>query len=230
MSSFFMNNSSINVPNYNEFKNGMLELIAIKKQPSHFFLKHESIYSLPILINGLYTANSGSDEQEIYRFLEQLIPCEHFIETEQEANTHCNSTVNGFLGINFNTTVIGPEKQVSNNETYKNWCFAFLSDHNYFLVKSTIQPSNKKIHLADHHGKKELKDFCDRIKKSPYVLEMHSSDWGGRKFIRKVESNGIIELVLHKTEKQYALTIQTTGKDLLETKAIAELLRDKYDN
>jgi len=231
MSSFFLNNNAINnVANYNEFKAGLLELIAINKQPSHTFYKHDLVYSLQILVDGLYTANIGQDEQEIYRFLEQLSPCQSLIETEADANTYCTSKINGFLGINFNTIPISANKLVKNIDGYKNWCFTFLTNNHFFLTKSDISPINKKVHLSDHHGKKELNKLCDRIKNSPYVEEMQSTNWGGKGFIRKVEATGLIEMVLYKTEKQYALKVQTTGKDLLETQAIAEILRDKYDN
>lgn len=231
MSSFFLNNNAINnVANYNEFKAGLLELIAINKQPSHSFYKHDSIYSLQILIDGLYTAKIGKDEQEIYRFLEQLTPCENLIETEADANTYCKSTINGFLGINFNAFPISENKVVRNNDEYKKWCFSFLTNNDFFLTKTPIAPAKKKVHLSDHHGKKELNELCDRIKNSPYVEEMQSTNWGGKKFIRNVDANGFIEIVLHKTDRQYALNVKTTGKDKLETEAIAEILRAKYDN
>jgi hypothetical protein len=230
MSSFFLHNTSIDVVDYNDFKFGILDLIGINRHPDHLFFKHESIYSLPILLTGLYNAKIGNEEQEIYRFLEQLSPCETLIETEQDANNHCKSNINGFLGINFQNSAIGINKQVLNNATYKNWCFQFLTDNNFFLVKTPVLPENKKAHLSDHHGKKELNALCERIRNNPFVLEMQSTGWGGKEFIRKIHANGLIEIVLYKTEKQYALNVQTTGTDLLETTAIAEILQNKYDN
>lgn len=231
MSSFFLNNNAINnVASYDDFKSGLLELITIKKQQSHTFYKNETVYSLQILIDGLYTSNIGKDEQEIYRFLEQLSPCERLIETEADANEFCKSPINGFLGINFNTIPISANKVVRNNDEYKNWCYAFLSNNIFFLTKTTIEPANKKVHLSDHHGKKELNELCDRIKNSPYVEEMQSTNWGGKRFIRNFDANGLIEIVLYKTDRQYALNVKTTGKDLQETEAIAKILIDKYDN
>jgi hypothetical protein len=231
MSKFFLNNYAItNVANYNEFKNGLLELIRINKQPSHIFYKHESLYTLPILIDGLYTAGIGKDEQEIFRFLEHLTPCDIFIETENDANAFCNSAINGFLGINFNGLDITSVKQLKNNNGYKGWCLRFLKNLDYFLTKSNISPADKRIHLSDHHGKKELGELCDRLKNSDYVEEMQSTDWGGNEFIREVYENGVVEIVLHKTDRGYAINVKTTGKDLLETKAIAEILKKKYDS
>lgn len=96
------------------------------------------------------------------------------------------------------------------------------------LVKTALEPNSKDIHLADHHGKAELKVLSDQLKRSPYVVSMRSTDWGGKNFIRKVHKEGIIEIVLFKTQKQYALWVQTTGRNLRESKAIAEILDDKY--
>jgi hypothetical protein len=96
------------------------------------------------------------------------------------------------------------------------------------LNETTLLPNDKKIHLADHHGVAELQTLCDRLKHSPYVIEMRSTDWGGRKFIRKIQKEGVIEIVLFKTQRQYALRVQTTGRNIRETKAIAELLDEKY--
>lgn len=96
------------------------------------------------------------------------------------------------------------------------------------LLEAEILPSEKDIRLADHHGKKELSEFCKRIKESPFVVAMRSTNWGGKRFIRNIESSGIIEIVLVNSERQYALHVQTTGRNYRETKAIAEIITERY--
>lgn len=96
------------------------------------------------------------------------------------------------------------------------------------LIETTINPENKKIHLAPHHGKAELTTLCNLLKNNEYVIEMRSTDWGGRNFIRKTYPDGVIEIVMVKTARQYALWVQTTGRNLRETNEIAEILKDKY--
>lgn len=96
------------------------------------------------------------------------------------------------------------------------------------LIETELKQGDKKIHLADHHGKAELKVLSDQLKHNPYVIEMRSTNWGGKGFIRKIYKEGIIEIVLFKTQRQYALWVKTTGRNLRETKAIAEILEDKY--
>lgn len=96
------------------------------------------------------------------------------------------------------------------------------------LFETELKSEDKKQHLADHHGKAELQELCNQIKHSPNVIEMHSTDWGGKKFIRKVHADGVVEIVLFRTQRQYALWVLTTGRNLRETKAIADILEERY--
>ncbi|MCG8319767.1 MAG: hypothetical protein MI921_09725 [Cytophagales bacterium] len=100
---------------------------------------------------------------------------------------------------------------------------------NIELQETTIKPEDKKITLfGDHHGKKELQALCDKLKNDPFVKEMRSTGFGGTQFIRKIYSNGAIEIALTKTDSRYALWVQTTGRNYRETAAIAERLKERY--
>jgi len=98
------------------------------------------------------------------------------------------------------------------------------------LVETTLNPEDKIIRLADHHGKSELQELCAQIKYNPYVEEMYSTDWGGNRFIRKIFMNGIVEIVLYKTQRKYALKVKTTGRNLRETQKIAKILEEKFNH
>ena len=98
------------------------------------------------------------------------------------------------------------------------------------LVETTLNPEDKIIRLADHHGKSELQELCAQIKYNPYVEEMYSTDWGGNRFIRKIFMNGIIKIVLYKTQRKYALKVKTTGRNLRETQKIAKILEEKFNH
>lgn len=91
-----------------------------------------------------------------------------------------------------------------------------------------MRPDEKDIHLADHHGKNELKALCDRLKQNEYVKAMRSTGWGGNTFIRKIHKNGVVEITLFKSTRKYALQVQTTGRNYRETEAIANRLRERY--
>lgn len=99
------------------------------------------------------------------------------------------------------------------------------------LLETDINPDDKHVHLADHHGKQELKELCDRLKYNPYVVEMRSMEWCRGKcsnFIKKTHDTGVIEIVLYNTDCKYALWVQTTGRNFRETNAIAEILEENY--
>lgn len=99
------------------------------------------------------------------------------------------------------------------------------------LVASQIEPDEKKIHLADHHGKAELSALCQRLKNNPYIVEMRSMEWcrgNCNKFIKKFNKHGVIELVLTETDRKYGLWVQTTGRTYWETAAIAKLITEIY--
>lgn len=96
------------------------------------------------------------------------------------------------------------------------------------LIETDISPTSKSIHLSDHHGKDKLDTLSKRIRNSPHVISMRSTNWGGKQFIRKVYKTGVVEIVLVNSQREYALSIQTTGRNYRETKEIADILRDRY--
>ena len=96
------------------------------------------------------------------------------------------------------------------------------------LVETDILPCNKTAHYSDHHGKDKLEQFWKRLVNSPYVISARSTNWGGNKFIRKLEKDGMIEIVLVDTSLRYALQVKTTGRNFHETKCIAKILEEAY--
>jgi hypothetical protein len=96
------------------------------------------------------------------------------------------------------------------------------------LIKTEIAPDTKPNHISDHHGVKELRAYWKKLKSCPYVVEMKSTDWGGRRFIRNIYKTGAIELVLLDTEKRYAMWVKTTGRNYRETKKISQIIEEEY--
>ncbi|VEN73417.1 conserved hypothetical protein [Candidatus Desulfarcum epimagneticum] len=99
------------------------------------------------------------------------------------------------------------------------------------LVECDISPANKKIVLRDDHGKDTLLKFARKIVKSPYVIGVINSipfNPHEKKIIRKLSPAGNIEIVLPDTDQGLGMALKTTGRNLRETKAIAEIIRNKY--
>jgi hypothetical protein len=97
-------------------------------------------------------------------------------------------------------------------------------------AKTPISAGGKKFHLTHHHGQQELKLLWEKIKYNPYVESAISAEWGGNSFIRKCNGDGSIEIVLTQTQNRYALSVKTTGCNIVETEYIAGILAKEFDN
>lgn len=96
------------------------------------------------------------------------------------------------------------------------------------LLETDLAPSDKHIHLTSHHGQQELNDLWNRIKNSPYVISGLSIEWGGNSFCKNPRKDGKLDIVHLKSDRKYALQIQTTGRNLSETVEIAKRLTEAY--
>jgi hypothetical protein len=101
------------------------------------------------------------------------------------------------------------------------------------LIGTEIAPDQKILHLRDDHGKDKLERFGKRLLQSQYVVSVINSlpfNPKATNLIRKTYPDGKIELVLYWEDKGYGLVIQTTGRNIHETNAIAEILVEDYDD
>lgn len=102
------------------------------------------------------------------------------------------------------------------------------------LVESTISYQDKigrYIHLRDDHGKDILKIYAKRLLHCKYVESVVNSlpfNPKINRYILKVYDNGIINIVLHWTDKGYGMVIQTTGRNIRETQEIAKIIEKEY--
>lgn len=131
MNNFFLLNEAIDIANFNSFKEGMGELIAIDRQTNDVFLKHHSIYNLPIL-ETLYSS-FGYEEQIISQFIEQLSISENYLSNEVIFDATFPNDANAFLGIDFSTLTISATKQIIDITSYKEWKFSTLSNFGRLL-------------------------------------------------------------------------------------------------
>lgn len=114
-------------------------------------------------------------------------------------------------------------------EYHKNWIDSLTKVE---LVKHNLPWGKNRIHLREDHGYDVLMRFSEKIIYSPYVLKVIDSlefHQHCKKFIYKVKSSGIIELVLYWTDPGYGIAVQTTGRNLRETEEIAKILREEFE-
>jgi hypothetical protein len=121
------------------------------------------------------------------------------------------------------------------NHVYSKECFGqdsiadFVESITFLnLVETSINPNDKSFHLTTHHGQQELNELWNRIKNSPFVIEGMSIEWGGNSFYKKPQRDGKVDIVHLKSDRRYAIQIQTTGGNLRETIEIAKRLEEQY--
>lgn len=99
------------------------------------------------------------------------------------------------------------------------------------LVQTDLSPGEKEITLRNDHGKDRLTAFAKKLAGSPYVTGVINSlpfNPNSRGFIRNSWPDGRVELVLIWTDEGLGMVVQTTGRNLRETEAIANILKQEY--
>ena len=100
------------------------------------------------------------------------------------------------------------------------------------IIETNVIIEEKQINLRDDHGKDFLLKFCEKIIRSPYVINIVNSlpfNPKTKNFIKFYNENGLIEIVLTRTDKGLGVVVQTTGRNKTETRLIAEILKTDFE-
>jgi hypothetical protein len=120
--------------------------------------------------------------------------------------------------------------QSDNFEHHKDWIASRIGIK---LSVTAFPVIEKEISLRDDHGKNVLLSFSKKLVRSPYVNKVinslpfnpHDND-----FIKRCYEDGKIELVLVRSDQGLGIIVQTTGRNLAETNAIAAILCEEFQN
>lgn len=136
----------------------------------------------------------------------------------------------------------------SNGETEQHvWCCVSLPEHYdnedfqewielrlpLDLQTSVLSPDKKPISLRDDHGKDKLMKHARILMNSPYVEGVLTSlpfNSFTKNYLDKQSdfAHGLIDVVLFWEDKGYCMRVKTTGRNIRETIAIAEILSKRY--
>ncbi len=115
-----------------------------------------------------------------------------------------------------------------NQDDFKEW----MQKHSKVeLIESQLPVNKKTISLRDDHGKDVLKEHALKLCKNKYVVGVLTSlpfNNNYRKYISKVTPDGLIDIVLFWYDRGFSMRVKTTGRNIQETKAIADILEDEY--
>ncbi|GHU78598.1 hypothetical protein FACS1894145_0950 [Bacteroidia bacterium] len=128
MNNFFLLNEAIDLSDYNQFKTGMLELNTIETSDDDCLLKHESVWTLKIIMNNLFSHN-GQEEQVVIKFIEQIRKSDAYFSSCDKFDQSYPDKLNAFIGIDFSITGIDMEKQITENTSFHRTKRNYYSKH-----------------------------------------------------------------------------------------------------
>ena len=113
-------------------------------------------------------------------------------------------------------------------EEFKQW----VQEHRDIEILPTkLLFKDKEVHLRDDHGKDVLEKHATLVCQNEYVEGVLCSlpfkpHW--RTYIYNTTDDGIVDIVLFWDDRGLSMRIKTTGRNIQETTAIAEILKEKY--
>lgn len=165
MNNFYLLNEAISLIDFTQFKEGMSELVSIEKTVDDSFLKHDSVWDIPIVLE-LYN-NFGNEEQAISKFIEQTTSIEIVISDENTFDAFYPDDSNAFMGIDFKDLDIAEYKQIKDNNSFlnfKNKNLWNLSFRNFWSKREQLFPN---LILCG-----EVEDQISRIGDSSYFNQI----------------------------------------------------------
>ena len=132
------------------------------------------------------------------------------------------------IGSNEQTVQVRHVSSSDHIQEHKDWV---VSCRPVELVESKLAETEKEISLRDDHGKDILQIFSQRLLHSPYVEKVINSlpfNPHDRNFIKNIFPDGKIEIVLIWADRGLGCVLQTTGRNLQETKKIADILEGTF--
>lgn len=144
MNVLFLFNDAIDLDDFSDFKNGMLELNLLKSMSSleDKFCKHASVWSLDV-IEFLNSAERDQYIGLIYLFLEQISDVDgmEYITNEAKFDELFPVSKNLFLGINFSGLDISEHRQIVSSTAFlefKNKELSNISFRNFWSKRQDI--------------------------------------------------------------------------------------------
>ena len=113
---------------------------------------------------------------------------------------------------------------------FQDWLDQFLP---LDLQVSSLNPDDKIINLRNDHGKDKLLEHAKSLMNNHYVEGVLTSlafNNHAKFYVSKQSdfAHGLIDVVLFWESQGYSMRVKTTGRNIRETMAIAELLTEKY--
>jgi hypothetical protein len=203
-------------------------LLSIVRQPyinnSDTLIEERFISSYAFLVDGETSAVEGLAIAYLYKTIAISLY------SSEEWNVHEIDLKFSETGYDDQIVKVNHASQTTHVEQHKDW---IVSNIGIKLPITKLHFSEKEINLRDDHGKNLLLGFSKKLIRSQFVTKVINSlpfNPHDKYFVRHCYKDGKIEIVLVRSDQGYGIIIQTTGRDLTETKAIAEVLNEEFHN
>jgi putative component of toxin-antitoxin plasmid stabilization module len=177
MSKFFLNNQSLNINDFENFRSGVIQLMGIEKKQDHVFYRNESCYQIHHFTNNIFPNLHDIDIFNLYNFFAKLSPCDIEVQDEVAANNYCTSDKNGFLGIEFNGQIITAHKKVVDLDSYSNWIQFYQTNFEQlsaFLGNSVITKNFEKSYASlSSDAQKSIKEEFEKAANRNLATRFH---------------------------------------------------------
>lgn len=181
MNNFFLLNEAVNLNDYKQFKEGIAELIAIEKEDNDTFLKHNSIWEIPVITNNLFSIR-GQEENAIILFIEQIKTINGYLNNQCDFDSTYADCCNAFLGIDFTKTAINNNERITNYYQFKKYKYnhigtidQFWKEKNHKHLYPNLVFCANVFEQISHLSPKDERFFL--IKEKLLVLDNATKNW-----------------------------------------------------
>lgn len=153
MNNFFLLNESLNISAILDFELGiknLTEIFIIKNSDLDTFLYHEDFWNYETHLGFIYDIPNKIDNELVelfYKLFGSFNSIPNYITDEQCFDRIFNNDCNGFMGIDFSSTVITNERQIidpTSFKLFKHKCaetIAYNSIQNFWANRTTLFPN-----------------------------------------------------------------------------------------
>lgn len=207
MSNFFLNNKSLNIDDFDVFKDGIIQLMRINKKQEHVFYRNDSCYEVSHFSSRIFPNLNDIDIFNIYNFFAKLSPCDANIQNEEGLNQFCQSEKNGFLGIDFNGQTIQEHKKIIDSTAYMSWIRHYQTNLELltsFLGNSTMTKNFEKSYYSlSSDAQKSIQDEFEKAASRNLVTRFYPDT----KIIKEVSSSNKCKVLELRVYQPVALRV-----------------------
>ncbi|WP_421872993.1 hypothetical protein [Marinoscillum sp.] len=143
MDSLFLLNEAMQFADFDSLISGCDDLMLIEKESTDIFYKHESFYASEA--GNLLMQNQSQTAGFLLGFLEKdFTYLDSYLNSEQILTNYFDPNPSAFLGVDFAGLGVSNNRQISNNQSYKdfkNFVLSLVNPNNFWSYRERLLPN-----------------------------------------------------------------------------------------